>query len=32
VVATTYYKKLLQVAKEADTQRPELQHAKKFIG
>jgi hypothetical protein len=30
--ATTYYKKLLQVAKEADTQRPELQHAKKFIG
>jgi hypothetical protein len=31
-VATTYYKKLLQVAKDADTQRPELQHAKKFIG
>jgi tetratricopeptide (TPR) repeat protein len=30
--ATTYYKKLLAVAKEADTNRPELQHAKKFIG
>jgi hypothetical protein len=30
--ATAYYKKLLDVAKEADTQRPELQHAKKYVG
>jgi hypothetical protein len=28
--ASTYYKKLLQVAKEADTDRPELQHAKNY--
>ena len=30
--ATAYYKTLLEVAKEADTQRPELQHAKKYVG
>jgi len=30
--ATAYYKKLLEVAKEADSQRPELEHAKKFVG
>jgi len=30
--ATTYYKMLLAVAKEADTARPELQHAKKYVG
>jgi len=30
--ATTYYKKLLVVAKESDTERPELQQAKKFLG
>jgi hypothetical protein len=30
--ATTYYTKLLQVAKEADTDRPELQQAKAFVG
>jgi tetratricopeptide (TPR) repeat protein len=30
--ATAYFKTLLEVAKEADTQRPELQHAKKYVG
>ena len=30
--ATVYYKKLLEVAKDADTERPELQHAKKYVG
>jgi hypothetical protein len=30
--ATAYYKQLLEVAKEADTDRPELQQAKKFVG
>ena len=30
--ATLYYKKLLEVAKDADTERPELQHAKKHVG
>jgi tetratricopeptide (TPR) repeat protein len=29
--ATTYYTKLLDVAKEADTERPELQQAKTFL-
>jgi hypothetical protein len=29
--ATTYYKMLLAVAKEADTERPELRHAKKYV-
>ena len=28
--ATTYYKKLLEVAKEADTDRPELREARAF--
>ena len=30
--ATQYYKKLLDVAKEADTERPELARAKQFVG
>jgi hypothetical protein len=30
--ATAYYKRLLEVAKESDTERPELQQAKKFLG
>jgi tetratricopeptide (TPR) repeat protein len=30
--ATTYYKQLLEIAKEADTERPELVAAKKFVG
>lgn len=30
--ATTYYKKLLTLAKESDTERPELQHAKNHVG
>ena len=30
--ATTYYKSLLDVAKDADTQRPELARAKKYVG
>jgi tetratricopeptide (TPR) repeat protein len=30
--ATTYYKQLLEIAKEADTERPELVAARKFIG
>ena len=30
--ATAYYRKLLDVAKDADTERPELQHAKSYIG
>ena len=30
--AAAYYKQLLEVAKEADTERPELQQAKKFVG
>ena len=30
--ATAYYKMLLEVAKESDTQRPELQQAKKYLG
>ena len=30
--ATAYYKKLLVVAKESDTERPELQQAKKYLG
>jgi tetratricopeptide (TPR) repeat protein len=30
--ATAYYKKLLEVAKESDTERPELQQAKTFLG
>jgi hypothetical protein len=30
--ATTYYKSLLGIAKEADTQRPELARAKKYVG
>ena len=30
--ATVYYKKLLEVARGADTERPELQHAKKYVG
>jgi len=30
--ATTYYKLLLAVAKESDTERPELQQAKKYLG
>jgi hypothetical protein len=30
--ARAYYKLLLELAKEADTERPELQHAKKYIG
>jgi hypothetical protein len=29
--AASYYKQLLEVAKEADTERDEIQHAKKFI-
>ena len=29
--ATAYYKKLLEVAADADTARPELQHAKKYV-
>ena len=29
--ASAYYKKLLEVAKDADTQRPELQRAKKMV-
>ena len=29
--AMVYYKKLLEIAKDADTDRPELQHAKKFV-
>jgi len=32
VKATAYYKKLLAVAKESDTERPELQQAKKYLG
>lgn len=31
-VAITYYTQLLEVAKEADTERPELAAAKKFLG
>jgi tetratricopeptide (TPR) repeat protein len=27
-----YYKRLIEVAKDADTERPELQHAKKYVG
>jgi hypothetical protein len=30
--AREYYRKLLDVAKDADTDRPELQQAKKFVG
>jgi tetratricopeptide (TPR) repeat protein len=30
--AREYYKKLLDIAKEADTERTELTHAKKFVG
>ena len=30
--ATVYYTKLLEVAKDADTERPELQHAKTYVG
>ena len=30
--AAEYYKKLLEVAKESDTDRPELQQAKKYLG
>jgi hypothetical protein len=30
--AREYYRKLLEVAKDADTERPELQQAKKFVG
>ena len=30
--ATAYYKKLLEVAEDADTERPELQHAKTYVG
>jgi hypothetical protein len=30
--ATAYYKKLLDIAKDADTERPELQQAKKYLG
>jgi tetratricopeptide (TPR) repeat protein len=30
--ATTYYKKLVEVAKDSDTERPELQQAKKYLG
>jgi hypothetical protein len=30
--ATTYYKRLLEVAKDADTRRLELQQAKKYLG
>lgn len=30
--AATYYKQLLEIAKEADTERPELMAAKKFLG
>ncbi len=30
--AMTYYKRLLEVAAEADTQRPEIVAAKKFVG
>ena len=29
--ATVYYKKLLEVAKDADTDRPELRHARTFV-
>jgi Tfp pilus assembly protein PilF len=29
--ATTYYQKLLEIAATADTDRPELQHAKAFL-
>ena len=28
----TYYRQLLEVAKEADTERPEIAAAKKFVG
>ena len=31
VKATAYYKRLLEVANESDTERPELQQAKKFL-
>ena len=30
--AATYYKQLLEVAKEADTERPEIAEAKKAVG
>ena len=30
--ATTYYKQLLDIAKGADTDRPEIQQAKRFVG
>ena len=30
--AATYYKKLLEIAKDADTERPELAQAKKVAG
>jgi hypothetical protein len=30
--ATAYYQRLLDVAKESDTERPELQQAKKYVG
>jgi hypothetical protein len=30
--AATYYKQLLELAKEADTEREEIQRAKKFVG
>jgi hypothetical protein len=29
--ATTYYKQLLEIAKDADTERPELVAAKKYV-
>jgi hypothetical protein len=29
--AAAYYKKLLEIAKDADTDRPELQRAKKMV-
>jgi tetratricopeptide (TPR) repeat protein len=29
--ATTYYRRLLEIAADADTDRPELQHAKAFL-
>ena len=30
--AATYYRKLLEIAKDADTERTELQHAKRYVG
>ncbi len=29
--ATAYYQKLLEVAAQADTERPRLQHARRFL-